>query len=381
MQTRMRYFMVALSLTISSQAFAFGGSKDYRDPPSQIGRFFTDAARADRSPPHWTGYSPAELQARWIEFQKKVLAPDPEKKCSTWQECDLTVVRHWLDWVLWFRLNLEAAELWESLVACAENQDPERARIAYYHAQSFCPRDARMDEELGSRLFSLHGRVRDFLISTNVEWANRSSARDLIRTLRTIIPVHPLFAQVFTEYVATVVRFSRQRLDQGESNWIEPRYGREFGDRVNAILRGKAEAISERFQHARTFANVHLILSFFPNTTPNVPGWGLWREGSALLAALISQQMTASHRLTEVAWDVSWLTFEVRNPLSTEDGAAPNTLLSGLLLDHEASLVTEYRALAERYGLPTDRHRLCRFSPPLCFARDPSNPDERMEGL
>lgn len=379
---------LSLALVIVSpvqSALAFGGKSSYSDPSSSLGAFFVDESREDRDTmDDWA--TSDELRTQWLRFQTEIRSPD-FAPCESWKTCPARrEVPRWIDWDLWMQLNLEAADLWADLVACAPNQNPEAARIAYYRAKSYCHRDSAASERLASRLQLLHGRIRDFVNSTTVAWPDKYQDESTITALNRIVPFHPLFVQVVLEYASTIVRFytpdGRFRGDPAyDSSWIDGNYNRSFGDRVEAILEGRPDAVSERYQQARAYLNLHLLLGFLPKpaTLNKLPSWGLWRASSWMLNAIMSRQSFVSHgRIRDRS--VFYLSYALTSSIGWYGRFEPT--LPAAISQDRGGVVAEFRAMAERYGFPTDRRKFCSTKPlvyNICFAIDPSNPDETME--
>ena len=401
--------VIATFLAASQGAWAASkGRFAYSDPPLTSEGFFKDLQRGDR----------AELRSRWLTEES---IASGMATLSGGLEQQHPAALGWLNWELYGALNLESSRVWSALVECNDG-NTELARVAYYQAKKLCSSrlGSQSSEEIERGLRSLHGKIMDFLSTSRIQWsyfgseslislANESEERNpeerrswleryhaqqrlngtiqasASEFVRNHLPIHPLFSQIALEILATVARFhlGPTYVFRDGTSWIDGMPSVAFAQRVTEVVRGSRTAESDRYRTARAFANAHLIVRLFPvqgafpiyRSEP--PEAGLWQQATNTLIYFVSmQRLSYRSELTDLTAAIPALVSGV----SYLNGLPRSTL--PVLSDPRGSVVSEFRALALRYGIDTSREQECgEFAVPelnhhSCMAIDPSNPDE-----
>lgn len=393
-----------------------------QDPPSKVEILFTDPRQVEAL---FRNRYPGRSTVG-IRTDMEVLYPETLLWPANWKtrmlEADPISLRKWNDWDLWGQLNTEARTVWQAMVRCNLG-DPELARIAYYYAKNLCSRSEAEGRKIFDQLQRLHGRIRDFIRTTQLKTIDLQGLQKKTEDEATLhkaateglIPLHPLFTQIAFEYLATVSRFfAKDSMERWTSpvppHWIDYPYSRAFMERVNCVLFQPADCSEWPTEipdnpgvasHARSYVNAHLIVRFFyplgyaeeARTEPPYARFGLWPRASLALLKVASWQFP--RRSAWKNWDLEQ---RFDNPISQLTKRMPGARAFGAesgrgfipyvtpaslpqdLEEFSGTIVTEFRALAQRYGLETYRARRCDpEKKDRCFAVDPSNPDVKTD--
>lgn len=358
----------------------------------------------------------------WSEFATQVRAANPEKSPASLA-----------DWQVLSDLNLQAAGLWDELVACNQG-DAEAARANYFRAHPCA--DAADAATTKAKLTQLHQRFFDFLATTqfkiprsstrNIPWNTETLGgrlfgrilADLGRSLsgqpgdfdshdpavRAFMALrnqpfpefHPLFSQLVVEYLAVINRVTRSVYESPyrmasqmeHDNALldfnfnpypiglrpsELAYWEELG-KLNLLDR------QETYVTARAFGNVWYLYSLMAKQ--DCDRHGLWPELSfASINVIRGHHFDTSREIARVIEDAGCR--GKRPPQLAEWAQEPVRL-------NDRDLVLVQRQMGMRYGFKAfdrvkclnDLRTVVRQSPDfyICFTVDPAAPHDLEDG-